>query len=407
MSHHANFPGGPSWAVEARPGSGPGVERVYAQKPEILQVTKLPHFSSLLERDIYLVWGDLKLRDLYVQDVLMVEGGIALLYNGPKVPPPPLLPPLRPDQYLALALQRVPVQLRSRVEQALGARYEAFIRAQDVPVKVSLRAELPFGAPGLFVGDEVSENRFQEDGSLQRILEMIGAPAAWEHGTGEGMTIAIIDDGCSGVPLEKRDHSWTNITKGDPWKSDGGHGGMVARIAMAVAPGAKIASHKPAGDDRGVMSSSSIYMSADALLEHFLARNHEQGHEQGHEHLSFSWGVAGCQSVWLPGNVLGARVLKKVDEKGWATLAWAFGNSRHVCGNSRVSGYTLASIPSALGVGALDMQGRPQFYTSLGPGAVFPFQPAVSCPTGGVLPWGDGYRDFKTQGGGTVHALRW
>ncbi len=95
---------------------------------------------------------------------------------------------------------------------------------------------------------------------LQWGLERIGAPQAWAAGTGEGITIAVID---SGIDLEHEDladkvaaHTSCLGTGGDPAKcsgsaqDDNGHGTHVAGIAAAetnnnrgvagVAPGADL-----------------------------------------------------------------------------------------------------------------------------------------------------------------------
>ncbi len=79
---------------------------------------------------------------------------------------------------------------------------------------------------------------------LQWALERIGAPTAWEHGTGEGITIAIID---SGVDLRHEDladkvigHTSCIGAAGDPRRcqgpgqDDNGHGTHVAGIALAA-----------------------------------------------------------------------------------------------------------------------------------------------------------------------------
>ena len=50
--------------------------------------------------------------------------------------------------------------------------------------------------------------------------------------------------------------------------------------------------------------------------------------------------------------------------------------------------------------GALTRNLKPQPYSSLG-GQCFPFQPTVSAPTFGFLPWGSAWMDFGDQGGGT------
>jgi serine protease len=95
---------------------------------------------------------------------------------------------------------------------------------------------------------------------LQWGLERIGAPEAWDRGTGEGVTIAVVD---SGVDLGHEDlrgqlagHISCIGASGDPGRcrgsgqDDNGHGSHVAGIALAatdngrgmagVAPGARL-----------------------------------------------------------------------------------------------------------------------------------------------------------------------
>lgn len=383
---HANFPGGLSYTVEAELGRGEAVIREYLRAGlPVVQATRLENFSRFLERDIYLIWGEFRPADLQVPGVIVAEGGVELSYNA--LPPVPVWPfrPLRPDQVLALALQRFPLGLQRVFDPAEFSR---------VPVQASLKEELPFGVEGLTLGLEVGSADPRRTGDLEGILELIQAREAWSAGQGEGVVIAVVDSGVEGVPPASREGGWTNLTGGDPWQDEYGHGSMVARIALAVAPRAKILSIKPAPDERGVMSSGSVYLAADWLLGWAI----ETGKPLV---LNNSWGLGGCISVYFPANVLATRVLQKIDRERISLLSWAIGNSRHVCGDSRISAYTLASIPVSMGVGALDRELRPQFYSARGPGPSFPWQPAVCCPTYGVLPWGSGWRDFQEQGGGT------
>ncbi len=72
--------------------------------------------------------------------------------------------------------------------------------------------------------------------SLPDVTELINAPDAWLHSTGEGATIAIVDTGIDGshpeFPAARRAGSWEPA--GDvPWTDWQGHGTMCATISAA------------------------------------------------------------------------------------------------------------------------------------------------------------------------------
>ena len=79
---------------------------------------------------------------------------------------------------------------------------------------------------------------------LQWNLQMIGAPAAWQHATGSGVTIAIVDSGVDLTHPELKDKVIGHVTcvgsAGDESKcvdggqDDNGHGTHVAGIAAAT-----------------------------------------------------------------------------------------------------------------------------------------------------------------------------
>ena len=71
----------------------------------------------------------------------------------------------------------------------------------------------------------------EAEGDLTDVTDMIKAPQAWQHSTGLGATIAIVDTGIDGTrpefPNEKRADHWT--PSGDkPWTDWKGHGTMCA-----------------------------------------------------------------------------------------------------------------------------------------------------------------------------------
>ena len=100
---------------------------------------------------------------------------------------------------------------------------------------------------------------------------------------------------------------------------------------------------------------------------------------------------------------MSARLVRALDQGNQVTLSFAAGNNNLECGgapsiiavNSTEGGFTTA---------ALDEQGRPQAYSSRGPGQCSLLCPFVSAPTFGVLPWGAGWRDFGPEGGRTSAA---
>lgn len=378
---------GASWAIQAEEGKADRVLLELERRGIAFDlVQRLDSLSNLLSRDVLLVWRDEDVEDLelYVPGVIKAEGGIDLVYN--------LLPPITPDQLLALGLQRIPL----RVKQQLGGmRLRQQLRA---PVRADLFQELPFGTSGMTLGNPVPQGEAGE-GAIEEILNMIGAREAWRYNQGDGAVIAIMDSGVDGsvVPEYNRIGGFTDQPGGNPWADREGHGSMCARIALAVAPKAQIMSLKPDTDPRGVLSASAIYI----MLDHLIGWVMETGKRVV---LNMSWGVSTPNMAFFPGNVLARDIAIEADRRNMGLLCHAIGNSRHVSGDTVISAYTMATLAQTLGVGALGRDLRPQFYTSRGPGALFPWQPAVAAPTFGVLPWGNGFRDFGPQGGATSSA---
>lgn len=385
-----------SYTVEIDRGHGDRVLADYTRKGlPIDHVDQLPVISSFMERDVYLLWVpvaqdyDGLVLDLYVPNVRIAEGGISFLYNA-------FGPPLAPPYALSLLLQRFPIQVRQR----LGLANVSVARQSYVAPVANLNlAQKLFGATGLSLGNVSSGEAFDQAGGLDAILDTIGARDAWRYNQGEHVTIAVIDSGIDGSVIPEANRAGGYAPGGDPWSDQVGHGSMVGRIALAVAPKAKLLSIKPQPDDSGLLSSGNIFLAADWLLAWALEQRRD--HPESHIVVNNSWGVLSCQESLLPGDSLATRLMNRVDRAGVAMMVWSAGNSRHICGDNAITVYVLASMVPSLAVGSLDQQLRPQFYSGRGPGVIFPWQPAVVAPTYGILPWGAGYRDFGAQGGAT------
>ena len=95
--------------------------------------------------------------------------------------------------------------------------------------------------------------------------------------------------------------------------------------------------------------------------------------------------------------------MRALDQANQVTLSFAAGNNNLVCGGAP-SIVAVNSTEGGFTSGALDQQGRPQPYSSRGPGQCFAFCPFVSVPPWGVLPWSTGGRDFGPEGGRTSSA---
>src|SRR2546423_3627005 len=108
---------------------------------------------------------------------------------------------------------------------------------------------------------------------LQWNLQMIGAPAAWQHATGSGVTIAIVDSGVDLTHPELKDKVIGHVTcvgsAGDESKcvdggqDDNGHGTHVAGIAAAsTVNGAGVAGVAP---DAAILDVKVLTQSCDPL----------------------------------------------------------------------------------------------------------------------------------------------
>lgn len=127
--------------------------------------------------------------------------------------------------------------------------------------------------------------------SLPEILNQIGATRAISRSSGgDGVVILVVDSGVNGARLspESRAGGWTDHSSGDPWKDDVGHGTMVALIALAVAPNAKIFSVRIKPGPNGGLMKESIMTAVDSLIPLI------QANPDLRLVMNNSWGTAGC-----------------------------------------------------------------------------------------------------------------
>ena len=98
--------------------------------------------------------------------------------------------------------------------------------------------------------------------------------------------------------------------------------------------------------------------------------------------------------------MLPARLVRAIDQVGVLPMVWAAGNDYEDCGRE-TSITCIESNQGSISVAALDRNLMPHTYSGRGPGYCSPLQPFIGAPTFGVIPWGGGWIDTKTQGAGT------
>lgn len=145
----------------------------------------------------------------------------------------------------------------------------------------------PLGTRFLSLGTQASGLQ----SSLPDIMTQIGVPQALARSSGgEGVVILIVDSGVSGtrVPPGQRAGGWTDDPSGDPWQDNAGHGSMVAEIALAVAPNAKIFSVRLKPGPNGGLMKESVMSAVDALIPLI------QANPDMKLVMNNSWGTYGC-----------------------------------------------------------------------------------------------------------------
>lgn len=265
----------------------------------------------------------------------------------------------------------------------------------------SLRETRPLGAGSMVLGNFLSATEGQRLSSLPAIMAMTGAQDAigMSKKGGQGSVLVIIDSGIDGhfVPETQRAGGWSDDAgHPDPWTDEFGHGTLVARVAMAYAPNAKVFSAKPRPGSQGGVMKESVMSFLDAAIP-IIQANPDLGFV-----VNNSWGTDGsilsAKPYWC--TMIPSRLIEAIDRSGAALVVFAAGNG-HRDQNGVPSIVCINSNPGAITVGALDQRGQPQYYSSRGPAQCYALAPLISAPTWGVLPWGSGYRDFQDQGGGT------
>lgn len=350
----------PGWASEVLP---------YYQALGATDISRLDNISAVLKSDIWVMSfpDGTKNEALVRPGVLKVEGEVEHAFFDQSLPLPEI----------------------ERAEKGF-----LFKTSPALPGHQAFQNQLPFGVPGLTLGSPTSPQAFTAHGELSEILDLVQAPQAWQVNRGEGATIVIIDSGVDGsrIPMEFRGGGWAHDINDDPWMDTVGHGTMVAMIARAVAPWARIFSLKPKVGSSGGVLGSSVIKGLDVLL----------GLQIGPLVSNQSWGVYGCISSMAACRVIPARLLAEI-QKGAITV-WAAGNSRGHCPQNQRLLWCLNSTRHSISVAAIGKDLRIQHYSTPGPGECYFYHPTLVCPTFGILPYGAGFRDFGSQGGGTSAA---
>ncbi len=234
--------------------------------------------------------------------------------------------------------------------------------------------------------------------ALPEIMEITGADRALQNNDGSGAILAIMDSGVDGtrVPTGMRAGGWTDDPGSDPWTDEFGHGTMVALIASAYAPGAKIFSLKPKTTPSQGIRKMSVLKALDELLG-IAIENPDLRFV-----LNNSWGLVGCLIPPMAGNCdfIPEKLIEAIDGTGMVLTVFAAGNAHQDCGGKPAI-WRINSTAWSTSVGALRADLLLQAYSSRGPGDCFAQHPTVVAPTYGILPWRGGYRDFGPEGGGT------
>jgi subtilisin family serine protease len=255
-----------------------------------------------------------------------------------------------------------------------------------------------------------------DDYTLHDVVEQIGAPKAWRHTRGEGVTIAIVDTGIAGARLEFAEQRRSSIDLdsehfGEHWMDPRGHGSMCAAIAAGsrqdggrydgVAPGAT------------VLAARSSLKSTDLVdIYDELYRARSQGEIAGPLVVSNSYGLYVCRSPGiLPENHPYLTSVLTAINSG-IFVCFAAGNNHHdqckhdptASGPNTIWGAN--SHDDIVSVGTVNREfsncdpASPHVNSSRGPGewAKKTTKPDCVAPTYGEVPWGTTFRRMRWWG---------
>jgi len=263
----------------------------------------------------------------------------------------------------------------------------------------------PLGAPGFFAGADVGVEVFRKSDDWDTVMEMVGAREAWQYNRGEDAIIGIIDSGMNMERLGRKQSIgiWQQLDQ--PMSDEVGHGTMVTLSAVSqasvngfegIAPEAKVLLLKPEPSPKKIMGTHDLMLATDYMIMYAL--------ETGRRVIvNNSWGLWGCKTLLLPCRIMITRALVAADQMNLMLSVWAVGNNNLLGCDAPVNGWCMNTTPVSFAVGACDLQGVKHPYSSVG-GQCYPLSPIVVCPTQGVIAWGNGYKDFREQGGGSSAA---
>ena len=270
---------------------------------------------------------------------------------------------------------------------------------------VNVARSFPLGAPGFFAGEDVGVDVFRQSNDWSDVLDMVGAREAWQYNRGEDAIIGIIDSGCDMSRLAPSQVLGLWNEEESSMHDEVGHGTMVtlslgSQAAIngfdGIAPEAKLIVLKPKPSVKRVMGTHDLMRATDYMLTYAI--------ETGRRVIvNNSWGLWGCKTLLLPCRIIITRALVAADAMNLMLSVWAIGNNNLLGCEAPVNGWCMNTTPVSFSVGACSLEGVKHDYSSVG-GQCYPLSPIVVAPTEGVLAWGSGWKDFRTQGAGSSAA---
>jgi subtilisin family serine protease len=373
-----------TFAIEMQVGT---TSRVMSQLHQlgVKEANRLNAFSYVLNSEIWVIdFTDENLTSGRIEDipeVVAVEGQAEHIFYA--------LPPMA-----------------EATEPGVGLLSAAEIGAILAPIPGGNAAKNhPLGAPGFFSGHDVGVDVFRKSNDWDTVLDMVGAREAWQYNRGESAVIGVID---SGMNMERLHPSQVlGIWQEEPYgmSDEVGHGTMVTLSAVSqaringfegVAPDAKVIILKPQPSDKKVMGTHDLMRATDYMMTYGLETNQRVI-------VNNSWGLWGCKTLLLPCRIFITRALVAADAMNLMLSVWAVGNNNMLGCDAPVNGWCMNTTPVSFSVGACNLDGVKHAYSSVG-GQCYPLTPLVVGPTEGIIPWGNGYKDFLTQGGGSSAA---